>query len=203
MLINNLLREKWVKYINTSLKRRLLWAVVIGLLIAASVIFTKDANAFFIRNVAASSWDFFTIRKDKEYSNEPLQGDVYVQALSSIGIQTPNIKQIGPTKNKIFLPGDDNPRVAGQCVNYVKYVTGIEYSGNAFEWVKYINSDSPTKYSIAVIRAGKWGHIGLVVDDDYSDGRVTIRSRNWEGLWIISDDEFDIDDLRIAGYIRY
>ncbi|MEK6896924.1 MAG: CHAP domain-containing protein [Nanoarchaeota archaeon] len=168
-----------------------------GLIIAATVIFVKNAKAFSINDITTNSWNFFNLSwlSNPEVNSNPI--------IEPIIVKIPNVKDIGPTKNKIFLPGDDNIKVAGQCVNYIKYVTGVEYSGNASGWVSYINSGSPTKYSIAVISAGRWGHIGLVIDDDYSDGKVTVRSRNWRGLWTISDDEFDIKDVRIVGYIKY
>jgi surface antigen len=168
--------------------------MVIGLMMTTSMILPRDAQAFSINDIGDMLSNFI-LGKEIAINSNPI--------IEPVIVKIPNVKNLGPTKKRIFLPGDENPKIAGQCVGFVKYVTGIDYSGNASEWVAYINSDSPSKYSIAVISAGRWGHIGLVVDDNYSDGKVTIRSRNWEGLWIISDDEFDTNDTRILGYITY
>lgn len=114
-------------------------------------------------------------------------------------------KLIKPTKERVLLPWyDDDVRWAGQCVGYVKYhLRGIApgLSGNANEWIQYINNDQPIVGSVAVLRIGKWGHIGFVVKED--EKTVTIRSRNYEGLWIISDNTFDRNDERIHGYITF
>ena len=112
-----------------------------------------------------------------------------------------NIDKILPTTKVIILPADYEARTAGQCVGYVKYITGIDYSGNAIVWKDYINLTSPEVGAIVVLQVGRWGHIGLV--KEIKDDKIVVRSRNWRGLWVISDDEFDMDDLRILGYIKY
>ena len=121
---------------------------------------------------------------------------------SSIPIVKPkyNLDKILPTTKVIILPQDYEPRTAGQCVGFVKYITGVEYSGNANVWTQYINSDTPEIGYIVVIQAGRWGHVGFVTE--IKDDKITIRSRNWRGLWIISDDEFETNDIRILGYIK-
>lgn len=112
-----------------------------------------------------------------------------------------NIDTILPTTKRIILSYDYDARSAGQCVGYVKYITGAEYSGNANTWKQYINSDNPEIGAIIVIEAGRWGHVGIV--KEVKEDSVIVRSRNWRSLWQISDDEFKIDDIRILGYIRY
>ena len=94
---------------------------------------------------------------------------------------------LGPTTKKIFLPTDINPRIAGQCVGFVKYITNLKYRGNASEWDKYINSEIPYINSVVVMNVGRFGHLGVVTKIE--DDTITIRSRNWLGLWIISDDK--------------
>lgn len=124
----------------------------------------------------------------------------YLQSNNSIPLSNA-FRLLGPISTRIELPGDDNPMVAGQCVNYVKYVTGVEYSGNANTWEQYINSDSPIIGSIVVIKIGRFGHLGIVVK--MRDESIVVRSRNYEGLWIISDNSFELNDIRIIGYINY
>ena len=106
-----------------------------------------------------------------------------------------------PTTQRKILPTDWNPWSAGQCVGFVKWLLGIDYSGNAISWQKYINTQTPVIDSIVVINAGKTGHIGIVVDKDKDS--ITVLSRNWRGLWIISRDDFDVDDEKILGYITF
>lgn len=102
------------------------------------------------------------------------------------------------------MPGDTDLRWAGQCVGFVKYALSElapELSGNAIEWEKYINTDEPVVGSVVVIKVGKWWHVGVVVSE--TEDKITVRSRNWRGKWIISDDEFDRADERLAGYITF
>ena len=147
--------------------------------------------------VAASSADPY---KDNSPGHYQIVSNTFIQPyISPFAFQLPKISLV-PTTEKIFLPGDDNPRVAGQCVNFAKYVTKLEYNGNASEWNKYINSETPQIGSIVVMHVGRFGHLGVVIKIE--DDTITVRSRNWRGLWIISDDIFNIDDDRIVGYVE-
>lgn len=152
---------------------------------------TKEAHGFWPFGTAAASFDGFT----------PSYNDNFVIALSLPTPPKPKFKHFLPTTKVITLPGDEIPRIAGQCVNWVKYITGLNYPGNAKDWVQYINSDKPVVGSVVVLNVGKWGHIGVVVKVE--GNTVTVRSRNWLGLYIVSDDEFDINDNRLTGYIVY
>lgn len=110
---------------------------------------------------------------------------------------------LSPTTEKVFLPGDWNYLIAGQCVNFIRYSLDDKsdlYTGNADQWEQYINSEEAKVGSIAVFRVGRWGHIGIVIKVD--EETITVRSRNWQGLWIISDDIFNKDDKKIIGYIQ-
>lgn len=112
-------------------------------------------------------------------------------------------KLLKPTNVVVKLP-QDYVSFPGQCVNYVKYElrnTAPDLSGNAKDWQQYINSKTPIIGSVAVMKLSRWGHVGIVVAK--TDTTVTIRSRNYRGLWIISDDEFEITDISIAGYITF
>lgn len=83
-------------------------------------------------------------------------------------------------------------------MGFLKYITGVEYSGNADYWVNYITHYEPKVGDIIVIDAGYNGHIGVVIN---VEGDVTVRSRNWRNIWEVSDDRFDKNDSRILGYI--
>lgn len=105
-----------------------------------------------------------------------------------------------PTTKRIFLPGDVNPRTAGQCAIWANYHAGTNYSGNAIEWKKYINSETPEPGDIIVLSLSYWGHVGIVLS--VQDGQVTYRSRNQDGLWVVSDNTIPTDSQDILGYIR-
>lgn len=107
---------------------------------------------------------------------------------------------VGPLTNQAeFLPGDENPRYAGQCVGWVKYYAKVSYTGNAIDWRRYINTYVPEPGAIIVLAMSWAGHIGIVID--VSDGHVTYRSRNQNGLWVVSDTKLPLYDYRILGYI--
>jgi len=105
------------------------------------------------------------------------------------------------TTQRKILWTDWNPWSAGQCIGWIRAVTGVNFSGNASEWVKYVNSQVAEIDTIVVLNVSKYGHIGLIIDKD--DTSITVRSRNYQGLWVVSDDKFDLDDSRILGYIRF
>lgn len=132
----------------------------------------------------------------------------YIQALNNIQASYPGVvdteRLIKPTSSVVKLPGDEDSRWAGQCVVYVKYALrklAPELSGNAIAWKDYINSEKPIVGSVVVMKVGKWGHLGIVVK--VNDNSVVVRSRNWRGLWVISDDEFELSDERLLGYITF
>lgn len=104
-----------------------------------------------------------------------------------------------PTNRIIRLPQDNDPRWEGQCVGWVKYVTDAPYSGNANVWANYINTNTPHVGDIVVIQTGKYWHIGVVVKVDANT--ITVRSRNYLGRWIVSDDIFQRADAKLIGYI--
>lgn len=105
-----------------------------------------------------------------------------------------------PTTKRIILPCDTAAWHAGQCVCWVKTVTGVDFSGNANVWVKYVDTYTPSVGAIVVLKTGNVGHVGIVVK--VTKDTITVRSRNYQGLWIVSDDEFQRDDSIILGYIK-
>jgi hypothetical protein len=106
-----------------------------------------------------------------------------------------------PTRRMIILPGDWDPRTAGQCVNWVNYQTGWNLRGNANVWdEQYVNSYTYRDGAVIVLNLSKWGHVGITLRDN-GDGTITYRSRNQDGLWVISDTTISKDDPRILGYI--
>jgi surface antigen len=126
-------------------------------------------------------------------------GGAYIAPYTVISIPE-KVTAFGPTTKAVMLPGDENILGRGQCVNYVRYVAKVDYTGNAKTWGAYVNATSPQVGDIVVMRASWWGHVGIVVK--VTDTEITVRSRNYRGLWIISDDVFKIDDSILMGYIR-
>lgn len=124
----------------------------------------------------------------------------YVTAISMIEIPKKVVKPFGPTNKIIVLPSD-NGIGAGQCVGYIQHVTGVKFSGNANTWTRYINSRVPTVGAIVVQNLSRFGHIGVIVK--VTDDKIIVRSRNIVGLWIVSDNTYNINDPRNLGYIVY
>ena len=167
-------------------------AIALGVIFAVTG--AGKANAF---------WPF---TKSPSYDNFDAS-DVYVMAISPVNInidsRVTRALEDFSTYSSGILSGDELVRNAGQCVGWIKFITGVNYSGNAIEWAKHINSDKPVVGSIAVLKVGYWGHIALVQKKDDDNQKVTFRSRNWRGLWKVSSDEFDYNDERILGYIIF
>lgn len=132
--------------------------------------------------------------------------DGYIMAISSPSLDVGRgymflgERAIYPTSSKIFLPGDEYPYSAGQCVNWVKYHTKLQIIGNAIAWADYVNSTKPLIGSVIVLDIGRHGHVGIVID--YDNESVTYRSRNQNGLWVISDTKIDKNSSEIVGYIK-
>ena len=160
-----------------------------------------------IANVANAAWydsyiSYLPFKDNVSETQLPYQiSESSVVALNSVEIKKSEyeVNTITTTQRKI-LPVDSNPRTAGQCVGWVKYVTGVPFVGNAINWWKYVNTQVPEIDSIVVLKTGPVGHVGIVIDK--TETEIIVRSRNYQGLWIVSDDKFDISDKKILGYIK-
>ena len=89
----------------------------------------------------------------------------------------------------------------GQCVNYAKALSGLDYSGHAISWSNYINSYAPSLKSVMVFdrSLSSLGHLAVVVG--IKDDIITISERNYQGLWVISERTIDANDPSILGYV--
>lgn len=105
-----------------------------------------------------------------------------------------------PTAKRVVLPGDENPRYAGQCVIWVRYYADVDYTGNARDWAKYANTDTPAAGDIIILNLSRYGHLGIIMS--VNNGIITYRSRNNGALWVVSDDTISVNDSRILGYIN-
>lgn len=109
-----------------------------------------------------------------------------------------------PTKVAIKLHSDDYRGYSGQCVGYVKYElrnTAPHMRGNAVTWRRYITTKKAVVGSVVVFGGGKYGHVGIVTA--INNETITVRSRNYHGRYIISDDVFSINSPKILGYITF
>lgn len=94
----------------------------------------------------------------------------------------------------------------GQCVNFVKYLIGYTngYSGNAKEWIKYINSEIPSVGSVVVfekfVNPSQLGHLAVV--KEVKRNQIKIIERNYGQLYLVNERWIDINDPMISGYIR-
>lgn len=165
-------------------------ATIIGIIMLVISYMASDANA----QVAASSYQFNQLGN---INTLPIINEAHI--FSTSPPSTVIYKKFEPTRQRIILPCDTQALFAGQCVCWIKYVTGLDFSGDAIEWRKRINSNVPKPGFVAVMKIGKWGHLGRV--ESVTEPKEIIRSRNWEGKWIVSDNEFYINDPIILGYI--
>lgn len=93
---------------------------------------------------------------------------------------------------------DLRPTEDGYCVSFVQKNGYQSYHGNANDWIKYINSDTPSIGAVAVMSYGYIDHLELVVDID-SDG-VHICDQNFTGQGIV--DCRIMDKYHLIGYVR-
>lgn len=95
--------------------------------------------------------------------------------------------ELVPTKLEAFKMASESPRIAigrfkpvgsGQCVDFVQANGYGHLNGNAWEWVKYINSSFGWIGSAVVLNEGK-GHVALIIG---TDGGYNLAEQNVEGL---------------------
>jgi surface antigen len=87
----------------------------------------------------------------------------------------------------------------GQCVHYVRYVTGLKFRGNAITWKKFINSKIPVIGSVVVLNYGKLGHVAVV--KAVNGNKITIGEQNYYGPHIINTRTISKNDPKIMGYV--
>ncbi len=90
----------------------------------------------------------------------------------------------------------------GQCVNYAKTLSGIFRTGDAIDWVRYVDSNTPTLKAVMVFddTHSPLGHLAVVYKIDFGK-RIFVVARNVEALWVISTSSFDWDDPSVIGYV--
>ncbi len=88
----------------------------------------------------------------------------------------------------------------GWCVAYVKYITKAPYSGDAWEWAKYINASEPSPGDIVVLNENKLGHVAVVIS--VSENTFTISEQNYKGRYVISKRTLDKTYSAIQGFIH-
>ena len=103
----------------------------------------------------------------------------------------------------------------GQCVNYVRYETGISYDGcnneaktcfSKAQKAGYTTGQSPKIGSIMVIDgwgSNSAGHVGIVVDKSNNDQEIKLRHSNWceNNCETVSEDWIDVSQYSVLGYI--
>lgn len=182
----------------STIKKTLIIAGLIILFVVSIFAFTsKNVYGFDDNKVAALSTNISQPSYDDH--NRSLEYNIDAE---NLGFKlSPKPVEFSNTGEYVKLSTDIDPRTAGQCVLWARWKTGVNISGDAKDWAKYINSNVPQKGYVAVIDASYWDHVGEVAYVDHENHRVSIQSRNWRGLYIVSYDWFDLDDIRLLGYI--
>ena len=88
----------------------------------------------------------------------------------------------------------------GWCVSYAKFKSGLTFSGNAYEWINYINSQEPKIGDIIVLKEGKSGHLAYL--ENIQGNKLIISEQNYLGRWIVSIRIIEITYINILGYIE-
>lgn len=94
---------------------------------------------------------------------------------------------------------DLTPTEDGWCVSFVQKNGFEAYRGNANEWIKYINSFTPSIGAVVVLSEGKGGigHLALVTA--FTEEGVEVYEQNYQQLGVVSHRV--IDSSRVIGYV--
>ena len=123
--------------------------------------------------------------------------DQYIVAYNHyIELPGPTVWQYPLLPTELF-EGDN-----GQCVNYAKALTGLNYFGDAIDWASYINSSEPELKSVVVFdeTVNPFGHLATVVEINQDSFIVT--ERNYQDLWIVSTRSVNFDEPSILGFVK-
>ena len=132
---------------------------------------------------ASLGWGFPVIASASYTQSIPNWSDVYIFPVSIINYTPLNLE---PTGN-------------GQCVDFVKANGFEDFRGNAYQWVKYINTDKPSIGDVVVLSESKYGHLALIVGFDKG---IMVAEQNYRGLYIVSTRSIDWGYDKIVGFIR-
>ena|SRR3990167_8186424 len=117
----------------------------------------------------------------------------YVTAVNAPTLAT--MPQVASLIEKRYIPTGN-----GQCVDFVKNNGFSGYSGNAYEWAKYVNSEIGWPGYAVLLDEGPYQHLALIIEIR-EDGYYIVE-QNFIGLYIVSYRTIAFDYTRIEGFIR-
>lgn len=106
----------------------------------------------------------------------------------------PKVK-ITSTKGSIYVPVGD-----GQCVAFVQAHGYANLHGNAKEWARYIDTNTPSVGDVVVFRGGRYGHVALITA--VIGNSIQVVEQNFYGLYVIDHREVSLSNGSIIGFVR-
>lgn len=152
------------------------------------LIYLKDIRKILKTLIVAVSFYSFLA-----WANVAQEDTIAVDIQSALYVTVLNVPPDSPPSPKFDL----TPTEDGFCVSFVKKNGFSQYSGNANEWMKYINSRIPAIGEAVVLSYGDIGHLALITN--ITDEGIEIYEQNFVGQWIVSHQL--LDKRRVIGYI--
>jgi hypothetical protein len=115
------------------------------------------------------------------------EGYIISQEVFLVAINSPLIEKYEPV-------GD------GWCVSFVRAHGYEQYSGNAFSWWKYTDTDKPKVGGVVVLNESRAGHLALITD--VASDSFEVVEQNYKGLYQISSRSIDFGYNKIVGFIK-
>ena len=87
----------------------------------------------------------------------------------------------------------------GECVNFVQAQGFEDYRGNAYEWDKYVNSNTGQSGDVVLLNEGPYQHLAFIIGTDNS---YQLIEQNYKGKYKISYRTIPFDYPLIVGFIH-
>lgn len=156
------------------------------------------------QTLTAPSNDFLFVQASSSLYPNSVQQNTSFDIVSNTYIQSLNNPQITPVVDVDRLLRVTAKEIgSGQCVAFVRYALGdkgLNYSGNAIEWAKFVNENHPQIGDIVVFNYGRIGHVAIVYS--ISQNNFQVIEMNYKGPGVVSTREVSLNDPEVIGYIN-
>jgi hypothetical protein len=104
------------------------------------------------------------------------------------------VAQYVPTP-ELYKPVGD-----GWCVSFVQAHGFEKYTGDAKDWVKYVNSKTPEIGAVVVLNESPLGHLAIVTS--FTETTIDIVEQNYKHAYVINYRTLPINYSKILGYVK-